>query len=193
MKRPVTRAQQPADYRDAGSNLRIYAITAAITIAVTAGLTIASAMSGGFASADPAGALARDTGVATNRWSVPIIIHLGTALPSLLLGGFILWRRKGTALHRMLGRIYTAMMLITAVTSFWIGRPGTGIGGGGFSFIHIFSVWTLFAIPWGIHNARRGNIVAHQRTMRGLYIGLMMAGLFTMIPGRLLGAAVFGW
>lgn len=160
---------------------------AAVTAAITAGLTVLSASTGGFAAYSQT-----DSGNAVDsRWTWPIVVHLFTALPSLVLGAFILWRKKGGALHRILGRTYSMLMLATAVTSFWIGRPGTGIAGSGYSFIHIFSVWTLFCVPWAVWAARKGNIAKHQSIMRGLYIGLCIAGAFTLIPGRLLGDLVF--
>ena len=38
----------------------------------------------------------------------------------------------------------------------------------------------------------RGNIAAHKRMAVGLYIGLLVAGAFTLLPGRLIGNLVFG-
>ena len=40
--------------------------------------------------------------------------------------------------------------------------------------------------------ARRGQIARHRGMMTGLYVGLLIAGAFTLIPGRLLHSLVFG-
>lgn len=165
-----------------------YVLTSiAVTAMITVILTVLSATTGGFA----AYSQADGESAATVSLTVPIAIHLSTVLPCLVIGGVLLARKKGDMLHKWLGRIYAALMLITAIASFWIGRPGTGIAGSGYSFIHAFSVLTLVSIPWAVYAARTGNIASHQATMRGLYIGLIVAGLFTFIPGRFLGNLLF--
>lgn len=141
------------------------------------------------------GSYAVNDGSATTiqgRLSIPVIIHLATCIPAVPLGAYVLWRKKGTASHKMLGRIWATLMMITAITSFFIGRPGAGIAGTGFSFIHIFSVIVVISIPRAIMTIRKGNVNAHYRAMRGLYIGLIIAGLFSFLPGRILGLLAFG-
>jgi len=127
------------------------------------------------------------------RLTLPIIIHLATVIPALPLGAYVLWRRKGDALHKLLGRIWAALMFTTALVSFSIGRPeGTGLFGTHLSFIHIFSIMTVISIPLGIWMARIGRIDDHYRAMQGPYIGLVIAGLFAFLPGRILGNLAFG-
>ncbi len=116
-----------------------------------------------------------------------IAIHLvgvGIAVP---LGAWVLWRPKGTRPHRLLGRLWAAAMLAVAISSYWLRSFG-----GGFSFIHLFSVLVLVSVPLAIFYARRGNIQAHLSTMRGLYVGLLVAGGFALLPGRLVGTLLFG-
>src|SRR3712207_5983152 len=43
-----------------------------------------------------------------------ITIHLATVLPALVLGPFILLRRKGDPMHRRLGTIWMGLMVATA-------------------------------------------------------------------------------
>ena len=162
-------------------------------IILGAGATILAALvlmamvslSGGFASG-------AEIPATKPRMSLPIIIHLATVIPAIPLGAYILWRKKGDGFHKMMGRTWGFLMIATAVSSFWIGRPGTGLAGTGFSFIHIFSVITLISVPLGIWHIRKGNVKAHYRAMQGPYIGLLIAGLFAFIPGRVLGSLVFG-
>jgi uncharacterized membrane protein len=117
-----------------------------------------------------------------------LMIHVGTVIPALFLGAPVLLMKKGTKIHKLLGRIWATLMMVTALSSFWLqGLVGT-IGP-----IHIFSVVTLVSIPRGIYYARIGNFVGHQRAMTGPYIGLLVAGLFAFIPGRMFGQLAFAW
>lgn len=170
------------------SSIRSAMTTVAITILITALITFAlmalSGLSGGFAAPQ---AMATEGHV---TW--PIAIHLATVLPALLLGPFILFRKKGDTPHRILGRIWAVLMLVTAIASAFIRAPGGGILGTGYSPIHIFTIWTLANVPLGVWFARKGDVARHRGVMTGLYIGLCVAGAFTLIPGRLLGNLMFG-
>lgn len=158
---------------------------AGATILATLVLMALVSLSGGFVSGTEAA-------VARTRINLPIIIHLSTVIPAIPLGAYVLWRKKGDWLHKIMGRIWGVLMIVTAISSFWIGRPGSGLGGTGLSFIHIFSIVTLVSIPMGIWAIRKGDVVGHYRAMQGPYIGLLIAGLFAFIPGRLLGNLIFG-
>jgi len=158
--------------------------TAAITIMATMIMTGISMVFGGFGSQD---AMQTSRGI-----SLPILVHVVTALAALLLGPIVLLRRKGDRWHRRLGRVWVLLMLVTALASAFIRSPGAGLFGTGFSALHLFTVWTLISAPLGIWLASQKRIAAHQGMMTGLYIGLVLAGSFTLIPGRLLGSMVFG-
>ncbi|MFM7403450.1 MAG: DUF2306 domain-containing protein [Erythrobacter sp.] len=162
--------------------------TIAGTILVTAALTLLSVPFGGFGAYGSGNAAAGTPA----GLSLPIILHLATILPALLLGPMVLWRRKGDATHRLLGRIWAGLMFTSAIASAFIRTPGAGIAGTGYSFIHIFTVWTLINVPLAVWMARQGRIAVHRGMMRGLYAGMVIAGAFTFIPGRLLGNLVFG-
>jgi uncharacterized membrane protein len=52
-------------------------------------------------------------------------------------------------------------------------------------------VFTLVMLVVGVRHARQGRVQHHRRTMQNLYLGaLVIAGLFTLMPGRLLGDAL---
>jgi uncharacterized membrane protein len=110
-----------------------------------------------------------------------IIIHLTAAILSLLVGGLVLARRKGTASHRALGRLWVALMLVVSISSFWIG----------FSPIHLLSIWTLVSLAAAIYFIRRGKVRAHKTFMIGTFLGLAGAALGALAPGRLLYALFF--
>ena len=121
------------------------------------------------------------------RLSPWMIVHLSAILPAIPLGAVMLWRRKGDRLHRRLGRIWAALMVVAAVASFGLHSVMGHLGP-----IHILSAITLVGIPRAIWDARRGNVARHRRTMTIIYTSLIVAGYFTLIPTRLLGHFLFG-
>ena len=116
-----------------------------------------------------------------------IQLHAYAALGAFVLGAVQLAGVKGTTRHRALGYTWAALMLIVAISSFWIheGRP--------WSPIHLLSILTLVMLPLGIWYARRHLMRGHRLTMTGLFLGaLVIAGLFTLVPGRIMHKVVFG-
>ena len=121
-----------------------------------------------------------------------VFFHLVTALGALVLGIVLMLRRKGTGSHRALGWTWVALMGSTAVASAFI-RDYNLPNLAGFTPIHFFTVFVAYMLPRGIWYARQGNVVAHRKTMRGLFRGAcVIAGLFTLLPGRIMHAIFFG-
>ena len=121
-----------------------------------------------------------------------IQIHVAAALTALAIGIVLLIGVKGNRLHRTLGWTWVLAMATTAVSSFFIHRLNPG-GPGGFSLIHLLSGWTVIALPMAVHAARRHRIADHRRAMTGMFVGgLIVAGAFTLLPGRLMWAIFFG-
>lgn len=120
----------------------------------------------------------------------PVIqAHVAAALTALLIGTVLLLGGKGNRLHRTLGWIWVVAMATVAISSFFIRE----INPGGFSFIHLISGWTVIALPMAVFAARRHKVRMHRRAMTGLFVGgLLIAGLFTFTPGRLMWQIVFG-
>ncbi len=123
-------------------------------------------------------------------WRAPVLIqvHVVTVFYALLVGPIQFLLPKGTTLHRGLGWSWVLAMFVTAITSLGIRE----INDGAFSPIHFFSVWTLISLPLAIWFARAGKIASHQSTMIGLYVGLVIAGLLAIAPGRLIWDMFFG-
>ena len=125
------------------------------------------------------------------QWSaIPLVIwgHLATIMVALALTPVMLLRRRGDAYHRQLGWIWVASMLLTALVSFGIRESNRG----GFSIVHILSVWTLIQVPLIVWSARTHNVVRHRRAVRGMVVGaLLIAGFFTFPFNRLLGHWLF--
>ena len=112
-------------------------------------------------------------------------------LPAFAIGTYLMIRRKGTPLHRLLGKIYMVLMLVTAVTTLFMPAMVGPMLFGHFGFIHLFSLLTAYSVP--APTLRRGDdVTTHRRNMIGLYIGgLIIAGSFAFMPGRLLNTWLF--
>ncbi|MGI9345700.1 MAG: DUF2306 domain-containing protein, partial [Gammaproteobacteria bacterium] len=120
----------------------------------------------------------------------PIPLHAFAAMVAIVLGAIQFYLAKGTQLHTVLGRLWVGIMAIVALSSFFISGFKTF---GYFSPIHVLSAWTIFALVWGIYHARQGNIQRHKTTMKLLYgLALILTGLFTLLPGRVMHAVLFG-
>ncbi|MEQ5787647.1 DUF2306 domain-containing protein [Erythrobacter sp. NFXS35] len=119
---------------------------------------------------------------------LPVIIHVATVLPTIPLGGYLLLARKGTALHKQLGKLWLALMLITATSAIFIQSSG------GFSFIHVFIPVTFHAAWKTIATARRGDFKAHKNHLVLTYLtALMIPGIFAFVlPGRLMNVMLLG-
>jgi uncharacterized membrane protein len=89
-------------------------------------------------------------------------LHLATVLPAFLIGSFLLFMIGPTILHH-------------------------------FGFIHLLCALTIYAVAEAYFAVRRGDIKTHRRAMVRPYVGaLLIAGAFTLTPGRLLNDWLFG-
>jgi uncharacterized membrane protein len=121
---------------------------------------------------------------------VLIQIHAFAALSSFALGIFQLTAPKGTVRHRITGWIWVGLMSTVVVTSFGIHDMRTW---GVWSPIHLLSMFTAVMLPLGVLHARRHRVKQHRATMIGLFAGaLIVAGIFTLWPGRIMHDVVFG-
>ena len=119
--------------------------------------------------------------------SPAIIIHLLFALGAFVLGGVQLVNKKGTRTHRTLGYVWVTAIVVICLTSFSIKEVMLHGIFWGYSPIHLLSLITLVQVARGVHFARNKNIKMHRRCMLSTYIGgLLIAGAFTFMPGRLL-------
>lgn len=116
--------------------------------------------------------------------------HAFAAMAAFALGLVQFMAPKGTLPHRTIGFIWLALMLTVALSSFWIHEIRLW---GPWSPIHLISIYVLIMIPVAITFARRHNVRGHARTVIGMFVGgLVIAGLFTFLPGRIMHAVAFG-
>ena len=119
-----------------------------------------------------------------------VIFHAFAAIAAFLLGIVQLAGTKGTTLHRVIGWGWVLLLMSVAAGSFWIQSLRQF---GPFSWIHGLSIFTLVMLPLAVVRARRHDVAAHKRIMIGIFLGaLVVAGLFTLLPGRVMHAVVFG-
>ena len=119
-----------------------------------------------------------------------IQIHAFTAMAAFALGAVQLAAPKGTLPHRTMGWIWVLMMVVVATTSFWIHELRMW---GPWSPIHLLALYTLAVLPFAVVHARRHRVSRHRNAMIALFTGaLVIAGLFTFAPGRIMHAVVFG-
>jgi uncharacterized membrane protein len=119
-----------------------------------------------------------------------IQIHAFAAMTAFALGIVQFAASKGTLPHRTLGFIWVALMLVVSVTAFFIHQLRLW---GEWSPIHLLAIFTLVMLPIGVVAAHRHDVVGHRRAMIGLFTGaLVIAGIFTFVPGRIMYAVVFG-
>jgi uncharacterized membrane protein len=122
--------------------------------------------------------------------SFAIQVHVAAALAAFVLGLVQFAAPKGVRLHRVMGWSWVALMVAVAGSSFRIHEIKTW---GDWSPIHLLSIFTLVMLPLGVFYARRRNVRGHKITMIFIFTGaLVIAGLFTLAPGRLMHTSLFG-
>lgn len=119
----------------------------------------------------------------------PVVqLHFSTAILAVIIGLVIFSLPKGRGWHTVAGWSWVIAMGTTAISSFWL----HGLNGGGFSWIHGLSAWTMVGLPMGIYFARRKKIKQHASNMKGMFFGgMVIAGLFAFLPGRLSWTLLF--
>jgi uncharacterized membrane protein len=119
----------------------------------------------------------------------PIIFwHLVSAVSALIVGAYLLARKpRGDTSHRRVGWLWVGLMASATVSSGLIRDFGM-LNVLGYTPIHLLTVFVAIMLPYGVLQARQHNIAGHRKAMRGMYIGgCIVAGLFTLMPGRFLG------
>jgi len=119
-----------------------------------------------------------------------IPLHAFAAMSAFVLGLVQFAAPKGTLPHRTLGWIWVLLMAAVAISSFWIHQLRLV---GPWSPIHLLSIFTLAMLPFAVWKAHRHQVADHCRITILMFSGaLVIAGLFTLLPGRIMHAVVFG-
>jgi len=119
-----------------------------------------------------------------------IQLHAFAAMAAFVLGAVQFAAPKGTLPHRTLGWIWVVLMVVVAATSFLIHELRLW---GPWSPIHLLAIFTLVTLPLAVLHARRHRVARHRNAMIAIFTGaLVIAGLFTFVPGRIMYAVAFG-
>jgi uncharacterized membrane protein len=119
-----------------------------------------------------------------------IPVHAFAAMAAFALGLVQFAAPKGTLPHRTIGWIWVSLMAMVAVSSFWIHQIRLL---GPWSPIHLLSIFTLAVLPLAVWRAHYHDVANHRRIMIFIFAGaLVVAGLFTFVPGRIMHSVVFG-
>src|SRR5260370_29800514 len=94
-----------------------------------------------------------------------IQLHAFAALGAFALGAVQLAAPKGTIPHRVFGWLWAGLLLVVAVSSFFIHTIRLW---GPWSPIHLLSLFTLVMLPLAVLRARRHEVEKHRRAMPGL-------------------------
>ncbi len=124
-----------------------------------------------------------------------IAIHMSAAILATAIGPIALWarigRQKHPKLHRAFGYAWVTLMIVTAVSAIFI-RDFRLPNLAGFTPIHLLIPLTIGLITLAFKRLFQGNIQAHRQYMQRTYIGAcVVAGGFTLLPGRYLGTLIW--
>ena len=125
-----------------------------------------------------------------------IYIHAFFALTAVPLGLYIFLTKKGTEKHILFGRIWISWLLTISLTAIFIQE----ITPGEYSLIHLLiplTIGSLIYSIWSIRKYKKTTLLkykrAHMSSMTSVYVGaLILAGAFTLMPGRLFYEILFG-
>lgn len=119
-----------------------------------------------------------------------IQIHAFAAMAGFALGLVQFAAPKGTLPHRTLGWIWVALMTLVGVSAFFIHEIRLW---GPWSPIHLLAIFTLVMLPLAVLHARRHRVPNHRWAMISIFTGgLVIAGAFTFLPGRIMHAVAAG-
>lgn len=119
-----------------------------------------------------------------------IQIHAFAAMAAFIIGLAQFALPKGTPLHKQIGWLWVGLMVFVAASSFFIHQIRML---GPWSPLHLLSLYTLGSLAYAIYAIRHGNTRGHKIAMISVFFfGLIVAGGFTFLPGRLMHAVVLG-
>src|SRR5215467_12291116 len=117
-------------------------------------------------------------------------LHTFASLLALVLGAFVLMRRKGTSLHKLVGKIYAGALLVAGFTAlaiyhFDIQFVPFKAGPGVFGLFHYETVATLallfFALFTARHQRHAFSAYAHPISMLMVYYSVVAALLNELV------------
>ena len=101
--------------------------------------------------------------------------HVAAALAAFVCGVWlIVASRKGSPSHRLVGRLFLALMTTTAIISFFIHRRMPNSPVFGLSPTHLVALFTLFSVWRAWDGARKGDLRQHRFWAVGVFAGALV-------------------
>ena len=126
------------------------------------------------------------------NYTTLMYVHLITVVPCIAMGAALFIMKKGTPIHRTMGKVYMILMMLTGLITLCMPAQVGPQLFNHFGWIHSFSLLTLYSAPKAYLAIRRGDVKSHRNSMIGLYVGgILIAGSFTLVPGRYLHELFF--
>ena len=125
----------------------------------------------------------------------PLLVqaHVAFGLVALALGALRIAWPFGEGVDRTLGWSFLAALLVTAGTAVLLARPSGTPDVLGFTVGHLFIFATVAGMVAAVWAARRRDRLGWRNIVTALFAGvLVMAGLFEVMPGRLLNTVLAG-
>ncbi|MEO1136446.1 MAG: DUF2306 domain-containing protein [Pseudomonadota bacterium] len=126
-----------------------------------------------------------------------IQLHAFAAFAAFVLGLVQLAAPKGTLPHRSLGFVWVVLMAAVTISSIFI-RPSQTTGlpiSQWFGWIHVFTIITAYGLIGGIIILVKGgpSLKKHKGPFIGIFFGgIIVAGAFSFMPGRIMHDVLFG-
>lgn len=127
---------------------------------------------------------------------VPVVLHIGSAIPYLVLGAFqfsVSLRRRRPAWHRRTGRLLVPLGLTVAVSALWMNQFYVLPDGPNellYTFRLLFGTAMVWSIVLGLVAVRRRDFARHRVWMTRAYAIALGAGTQTVTLG--FGEGIFG-
>jgi len=128
-------------------------------------------------------------------FEAPLLVqaHVVLGLAALLLGGVRLAWPLREPLDRALGWGFLAALIATAATAALLARPADTPNLHGVTLGHLFVFASGLGVAAALWAAQRRDRMGWRNILSALFAGvLVMAGLFEVMPGRLMNSVLAG-
>ena len=102
-----------------------------------------------------------------------IFTHSLLLILAFIMGVYIFTQPKGTKFHKLLGRLFVVLMLVSLIASFFIRADGN------FSLIHILSALAIYWLIRAVvvsYQKRKNWRKIHAYNMTSAFISIIIAG-----------------